>query len=105
MTCSPQCPDRPIDRLDIHRPAEWTVVDYLWAQVLRLLGQAYVRRGDWRAARECLEQLRSVQKMGPISGLLDLLPKAGALKSLSAAEGVDEKALVRVSAILDSMTA
>ena len=48
------------------------------------------------------EQLRSVKKMGPLSGLLDLLPRTGALKA--SAEGVDEKALARVQAILDSMT-
>jgi signal recognition particle subunit SRP54 len=51
------------------------------------------------------EQLASVQKMGPISGVLDLLPKAGAFKALSSADAVDEKAITRVSAILDSMTA
>jgi len=50
------------------------------------------------------EQLASVKKMGPVSGLLDLLPKAGAFKALSAPEAVDEKQLVRVSAIIDSMT-
>ena len=51
------------------------------------------------------EQLASVQKMGPISGVLDLLPKAGAFKALSSAGAVDENAITRVSAILDSMTA
>jgi hypothetical protein len=51
-----------IDRLDIHRPAEWAVVDRQGARLLRVLGQAYVRGGDWRSARECLEQLRSVQR-------------------------------------------
>ena len=51
------------------------------------------------------EQLASVQKMGPISGVLDLLPKAGAFKALSSADAVDENAIRRVSAILDSMTA
>jgi signal recognition particle subunit SRP54 len=50
------------------------------------------------------DQLQSVKKMGPISGLLDMLPKAGAFKSLSSPEAVDDKAIVRVSAILDSMT-
>jgi len=43
--------------------------------------------------------------MGPISGVLDLLPKAGAFKALSSANTVDENAITRVSAILDSMTA
>jgi serine/threonine protein kinase len=51
-----------IDRLDIHRPAEWTVVDRPGTCILRVLGQAYVRLGDWRSGRECLEQLRSLQR-------------------------------------------
>jgi signal recognition particle subunit SRP54 len=50
------------------------------------------------------EQLRSVKKMGPLSGLLDLLPKAGVAKASVGAEALDERALVRVEAILDSMT-
>ena len=54
--------DQAIDLLDIHRPAEWAVVDYQGAHVLRLLGQAYVRRGQWRLAQECLEQLRAAQR-------------------------------------------
>jgi serine/threonine-protein kinase len=51
-----------IDQLDVHRPAEWAVVDRQGVRLLRVLGQAYVRQGDWRSARECLEQLRSVQR-------------------------------------------
>jgi signal recognition particle subunit SRP54 len=50
------------------------------------------------------EQLASMKKMGPVSGLLDLLPKGGAFKALSTPEAVDEKQLTRVSAIIDSMT-
>jgi len=50
------------------------------------------------------EQLRSMKKMGPLSGLLDLLPKGGAFKALSSPESVDERALTRVTAIIDSMT-
>jgi signal recognition particle subunit SRP54 len=50
------------------------------------------------------EQLRSMKKMGPLSGLLDLLPKGGAFKQLATPESVDEKSLTRVSAIIDSMT-
>jgi signal recognition particle subunit SRP54 len=50
------------------------------------------------------DQLASMKKMGPLEGLLDLLPKAGAFKALRAPESVDEKALTRVSAIIDSMT-
>jgi signal recognition particle subunit SRP54 len=50
------------------------------------------------------EQLRSMKKMGPLEGLLDLLPKAGAFKALRTPETVDERALTRVGAIIDSMT-
>ncbi len=51
------------------------------------------------------EQLASMKKMGPLEGLLDLLPKGGAFKALKAPEGVDEKALTRTTAMIDSMTA
>jgi signal recognition particle subunit SRP54 len=50
------------------------------------------------------DQLRSMKKMGPISGLLDLLPKGGAFRGLSSPDAVDEKQLARVAAIIDSMT-
>ena len=42
--------------------------------------------------------------MGPLSNLLDLLPKGGAFRGLSDPAAVDEKSLVRVTAIIDSMT-
>jgi signal recognition particle subunit SRP54 len=50
------------------------------------------------------DQLASMKKMGPLEGLIDLLPKAGAFKALRQPESVDEKALTRVTAIIDSMT-
>src|SRR6266508_1329312 len=51
------------------------------------------------------DQLASVRKMGPLSGLLDLLPKGGAFRGLQQdPASVDEKSLVSVSAIIDSMT-
>jgi serine/threonine protein kinase len=68
-----------IDHLDVHRPAEWAVVDRQGARILRVLGQAYVQQGDWRAGRECLEQLRSVQREQP---LLEPPAYAGALTDL-----------------------
>jgi serine/threonine-protein kinase len=58
--------DQVIDRLDIHRPAEWQVLDLRGARTLRALGQAYLGRGDLQAARECLEQLRAAQKEQPL---------------------------------------
>jgi serine/threonine protein kinase len=54
--------DQAIDKLDVHRPAEWAALDAAGAGTLRLLGQAYLGRGDVAAARECLEQLRTAQK-------------------------------------------
>jgi serine/threonine protein kinase len=54
--------DAVIDRLDVHRPAEWAVVDRLGARTLRVLGKAYLGRGDLAAARDCLEQLRTAQR-------------------------------------------
>jgi signal recognition particle subunit SRP54 len=50
------------------------------------------------------DQLASMKKMGPLESLLDLLPKGGAFKALKQPESVDEKALTRVTAIIDSMT-
>jgi signal recognition particle subunit SRP54 len=50
------------------------------------------------------EQLASMKKMGPLSNLLDLLPKGGMFRGLQAPDAVDEKQLVRVTAIIDSMT-
>jgi signal recognition particle subunit SRP54 len=50
------------------------------------------------------EQLASMKKMGPLSSLIDLLPKGGAFRGLSAPDAVDEKQLSRVGAIIDSMT-
>jgi signal recognition particle subunit SRP54 len=49
------------------------------------------------------DQLRQLRKMGPLSSVLELLPKAGPLRGLQGAE-VDDKKLVRVEAIINSMT-
>jgi serine/threonine-protein kinase len=54
--------DQVIDRLDVHRPAEWTVINKTGARTLRVLGQAYLGIGDFAAARDCLEQLRTSQQ-------------------------------------------
>ena len=50
------------------------------------------------------EQLKSMKKMGPLSGLVDLLPRTGPFRGLAAPDSVDEKGLNRVTAIIDSMT-
>jgi serine/threonine protein kinase len=51
-----------VDRLDVHRPAEWAVLDRAGARTLRALGQAYLGLGQLPAARECLEHLRTGQR-------------------------------------------
>jgi serine/threonine protein kinase len=71
--------DQVIDRLDVHRPAEWATVDLLGARTLRALGQAFLGRGDLRSARECLEQLRGAQKEQPLLSRADF---AAALSDL-----------------------
>ncbi len=72
--------------------------------------EASARRVAERAAageftlEDLRDQLASMKKMGPLSSLLDMLPKGGAFRGLAGPESVDEKSLVRVSAIIDSMT-
>jgi serine/threonine protein kinase len=87
-----------IDHLDIHRPVEWAVVDRQGAQILRILGQAYVGRGDWRSACECLEQLRSVQREQALlpapsfaAALTDLLRSYTALGLKEQAEAIRQE--------------
>jgi signal recognition particle subunit SRP54 len=50
-----------------------------------------------------LQQMRQVRKMGPLSGLIGMLPGMGAMKQLQNAD-VDEGELDRVEAIILSMT-
>jgi len=45
-------------------------------------------------------QLQQVKKMGPLSSLIGMIPGAGKINE----EDIDEKAIVRMQAILDSMT-
>lgn len=47
-----------------------------------------------------LKQIQSFKKMGPLKGLLNMLPGAGMLKDLD----IDEKEITRVEAIIQSMT-
>jgi len=51
------------------------------------------------------DQLRTLKKMGPLEQVLGMIPGMGALKQLNEQRAqVDEKALVHVGAIIDSMT-
>jgi signal recognition particle subunit SRP54 len=49
------------------------------------------------------DQLRQIRKLGPLSGLLDMMPKVGMLKDLKDVK-VDENEINHVVAIIDSMT-
>jgi signal recognition particle subunit SRP54 len=49
------------------------------------------------------EQLRAIRKMGPLEHILGMIPGMGNLKQM-APDGVDEKQLTRVDAIINSMT-
>jgi signal recognition particle subunit SRP54 len=49
------------------------------------------------------DQLKQVRKLGPLSSLLDMMPKVGILKELKDVK-VDEKEIGRTVAIIDSMT-
>jgi signal recognition particle subunit SRP54 len=49
------------------------------------------------------DQLKSIRKLGPLSSLMDMMPKVGMLKDLKDVK-VDENEIGRVVAIIDSMT-
>ena len=49
------------------------------------------------------DQLRQLRKLGPLEGLLNMMPKVGMLKELKDVK-VDEKEITHVVAIIDSMT-
>jgi signal recognition particle subunit SRP54 len=51
------------------------------------------------------DQLRTIRKMGPLEQIIGMLPGMGALKEMKQArEQVDDKQLLRVEAIINSMT-
>ncbi len=58
---------------------------------------------DQFTLEDFLQQMRQVRKMGPLSGLIGMLPGMGAMKQLKNAN-VDEGELDRVEAIILSMT-
>jgi signal recognition particle subunit SRP54 len=49
------------------------------------------------------DQLRQLRRMGPLGQVLEMLPRVGPLRGLDAGS-VDERGLVRVEAIINSMT-
>lgn len=50
------------------------------------------------------DQLNSMKKMGPLSQMLDFLPKVGPFRQMPKAAEMDPKGLTRIGAIIDSMT-
>ncbi len=50
------------------------------------------------------DQLRSMKKMGSLSQVLDFLPKVGPFRQMPSPSELDPKSLVRIEAIVDSMT-
>ncbi|HEX5983122.1 MAG TPA: signal recognition particle protein [Solirubrobacterales bacterium] len=60
-------------------------------------------RRDQFTLEDFLKQMKQVRKMGPLSGILGMLPGMGALKQLKNAP-LDESELDRVEAIILSMT-
>jgi len=50
------------------------------------------------------DQLRQVRKLGPLRGIVDMLPKMGPLKQMPQVGEADEKRLTRIEAIINSMT-
>ncbi len=49
------------------------------------------------------DQLRQIRRMGPLSQIMEMLPKAGPFRGIEGAN-VDERELTRIEAIINSMT-
>src|SRR6266851_4344529 len=63
-------------------------------------------RRDELTLKDFRDQLRTIRKMGPLEQIIGMLPGMGAIKELSQQKGqVDEKQMLRVEAIINSMTA
>jgi signal recognition particle subunit SRP54 len=60
-------------------------------------------RRDQFTLEDFLKQMKQVRKMGPLSGIIGMLPGMGAMKQLKNAD-IDERELDRVEAIILSMT-
>jgi len=61
--------------------------------------------GDGFSLEDFRDQLRQVKKMGSLSSIIGMLPKVGPFANMhQVADKVDEKEIVRVEAIINSMT-
>ena len=64
-----------------------------------------IRRDEF-TLEDFRDQLRTIRKMGPLEQILGMLPGMGAIKELQQQKGqVDEKQMLHVEAIINSMTA
>src|ERR1051326_2683236 len=62
--------------------------------------------GDGFSLEDFRDQLRQVKKMGSLQNIVKMLPSIGPFQGMqAAADKIDEKELVRVEAIINSMTA
>ncbi|MGH9471585.1 MAG: signal recognition particle protein [Terriglobales bacterium] len=62
-------------------------------------------RGNGFTLADFRDQLRQVRKMGPLEGLLKMMPRVGVFQNMRrGATEVDEKQLAKVEAIISSMT-
>jgi signal recognition particle subunit SRP54 len=59
--------------------------------------------GDDFTLEDFRDQIKQLQKLGPLGKLLDMMPQMGPLKELKGAK-IDENEVSRVVAIIDSMT-
>jgi signal recognition particle subunit SRP54 len=63
-------------------------------------------RNDEFTLEDFRDQLRTIRKMGPLEQIIGMLPGMGAIKELKQQKDqVDEKQMLRVEAIINSMTA
>jgi len=70
------------------------------AMLVQMFGRVEFALEDFR------DQLRTIRKMGPLEQILGMIPGMGAIKDLQKQkEQVDEKQMLRVEAIINSMTA
>lgn len=59
--------------------------------------------GDDFSLEDFRDQIKQIRKLGPLSGLLEMMPQIGPLKELKNAK-IDENEVGRIVAIIDSMT-
>ncbi|MGH9380177.1 MAG: signal recognition particle protein [Thermoanaerobaculia bacterium] len=71
------------------------------AEESRRLAERLAR--DQFTLEDLRDQLRQIKRLGPLSQVLELLPKAGPLRGLDTAQ-VDDRQLMRIEAMIDSMT-